>query len=280
MIRPVFRHVSGLLPALALGIFFLGPLMMIVVVSFFERDPMAFFVPAFQFENYAKLTSNHILTTTWRSILQASTAASIVVTIAFLTVLFVTDLARGWQRFWILLLLSLLCLSEVIIGFAWGIVFSEPSGIPKLLNTLGMWDNPRSLSPNFWAVQTGLVSIGFAVVGLLIYPQLANRDRSLEEAARTLGTPPMAVFWRIVLPNYGPTLMTAFVTMYVYYLGVYVLPVMLGKPQDWNLTVLITDTAVRKFNMPLGAAISVGMMLMSACALGLIWLLNWLRTPR
>ena len=274
MIRALPKHLPGVYPALGLGIFFLGPLVLMLVVSFFERDPMAFFNPAFQFENYEKFGSKRVMTTLWRSILQAGTASVLVVSIAFTTVLFVTDLGRRWQTFWILLLLSLLCLSEVIMGFAWAIVFSEPSGIPKLLNTLGLWDNPRSLSPSFWAVQVGLISIGFSVVGLLIYPQLAGRDRSIEEAARTLGTPPFLVFWKVLLPNYGPTFLTAFLTMYVYYLGVYVMPVMLGKPQDWNMTVLITDTAVQQFNLPLGAALSVGMMVMSALALGLVWGVN------
>lgn len=267
-------HLIGVFPALFLAIFFIGPLSLMLGVSFFERDPMAFFNPAFQFENYQKFTSKRVLTTIWRSVLQAGVAAGLVVSIAFTTILFVSDLTRRWQKFWILLLLSLLCLSEVIIGFAWAIVFSEPSGIPKLLNQLGLWDNPRSLSPSFWAVQTGMISIGFAVVGLLIYPQLAGRDRSIEEAARTLGTPPFYVFWKVLLPNYGPTVLTGFLTMFVYYLGVYVMPVMLGKPQDWNMTVLITDTAIQQFNLPLGAALSVGMMVMTAVALTIVWCVN------
>ena len=105
----------------------------------------------------------------------------------------------------------------------------------------------------------------------MIYPQLAGRDRTIEEAARTLGTPPLKMFWKVLLPLYAPTYLIAFLTMFVYYLGVYVMPVMLGTPQDWNMTVLITDTAIQQFNLPLGAALSIGMMAMSGLALGVVW---------
>ena len=274
MIGRFQTHLVGGYPALLLGVFFICPLALMLGVSFFERDPMAFFNPAFQFENYEKFTSKRIVVTTIRSITQASVAAVLVSMITFTTILIVSDLSRRWQTFWIVLMLSLLCLSEVIIGFAWAIVLSEPSGIPKLLHTLGLWDNPRSLSPSFWAVQIGLINIGFSVVGLMIYPQLAGRDRSIEEAARTLGTPPVKVFWKVLLPNYGPTLLIAFLTMFVYFLGVYVMPVMLGTPQDWNMTVLITDTAIQQFNLPLGAALSIGMMGVSLLALGVVWGIN------
>ena len=274
MMKRMQPHLVGAFPALVLTVFFLVPLALMLGVSFFERDPMGFFKVAFQFGNYEKLLSNRVITTMSRSLIQASLAAVLVSMLAFITMLFVSNLGRRWQTFWILLLLSLLCLSEVIVGFAWAIVFSEPSGIPKLLNMLGLWDKPRSLSPSFWAVQLGMINIGFSVVGLMIYPQLAGRDRSIEEAARTLGTPPLMVLLKVILPNYGPTFLISFLTMFVYYLGVYVMPVMLGTPQDWNMTVLITDVAIQQFNLPLGAALSIGVMMLSAAALGAVWAMN------
>ena len=271
MIKAPTSHFIGIYPTLALCLFFIGPLFLMLGVSFFERDATAFFNPAFQFDNYEKFASKRVLTTISRSLIQASVAAFLVSLLAFVTMLFVSDLSKRWQTFWVVLLLSLLCLSEVVIGFSWAIMFSEPSGIPKLLQALGLWDDPRSLSPGFWALQIGLINIGFSIVGLIVYPQLAGRDRTLEEAARTLGTPPLKIFRKVVLPIYAPTCLIAFLTMFVYYLGAYVLPVMLGTPQDWNMTVLITDTAIRQFNLPLGAALSIGMMALSAVALGLVW---------
>jgi putative spermidine/putrescine transport system permease protein len=175
---------------------------------------------------------------------------------------------RRWQLFWVILLLSLMCLSEVIIGFAWLILFSESSGIPKFLGWMGLWDNPRSLSPSFGAMLIGFITLGFSLVALMFYPQMAQRDRSIEEAALTLGTPPARVFSKVVLPNFMPAIVSSVVTMFVYFLGVFVMPTMLGRPQDWNMTVIITDKAVGDANMPLGAALSVIMLLFTLLIIG------------
>ena len=71
-------HFVGGYPAILLGLFFIGPLALMLGVSFFERDPMAFFNPAFQFENYEKFTSKRVIVTTIRSLTQASMAAALV----------------------------------------------------------------------------------------------------------------------------------------------------------------------------------------------------------
>jgi putative spermidine/putrescine transport system permease protein len=97
---------------------------------------------------------------------------------------------------------------------------------------------------------------------------MAQRDRSIEEAARTLGTSPARVFTKVVLPNYRTGIIGAVVTMFVYFLGVFVMPTMLGRPQDWNMTVIITDKAVGDANMPLGAALSVIMLLFTLLIIG------------
>jgi putative spermidine/putrescine transport system permease protein len=41
------------------------------------------------------------------------------------------------------------------------------------------------------------------------------------------------------------------------------LPQILGRPQHWTLSVLITDQAVYRSNMPLAAAMAVFLMLVS-----------------
>ena len=163
-----------------------------------------------------------------------------------------------------------MCISEVIVGFSWLILLSESAGIPRLLETLGLWSDPRSLSPSFGAMLIGLVTLGLSIVALVLYPEAANRDRSLEEAARTLGTPPNKVILNITLPIFAPTLTALTLTMFVYLLGVFVMPTMLGRPADWTMTVLISDKALGDANLPLGAALAVAMLLIT----GLVLLLS------
>ncbi|MDP2519994.1 ABC transporter permease [Shimia thalassica] len=268
MKRSLVPYLIGLFPLAMMVVFFLAPLGFMILVSFYERDPLGFYKVSFVWDNYAKFFSSFYYTISMRSLWSASLGALVVVLLAFPAMYIIVDMHRRWQLFWVILLLSLMCLSEVIIGFAWLILFSESSGIPKFLGWVGLWDNPRSLSPSFGAMLIGFITLGFSLVALMFYPQMAQRDRSIEEAALTLGTPPARVFSKVVLPNFMPAIVSSVVTMFVYFLGVFVMPTMLGRPQDWNMTVIITDKAVGDANMPLGAALSVIMLLFTLLIIG------------
>lgn len=253
----------GIGALLILSVFFLAPLAFMVVVSFYKSDPMAFYEVAFVWDNYDKYFSSFYLNVTLRSLFSAALSAVIVVLLAFATVLAIVELSRKWQLFWIILLLSLMCLSEVIVGFSWLILLSESAGIPRFLSAIGLWDNPRSLSPSFGAMMIGLVTLGLSIVCIILYPQAASRDKSIEEAALTLGTPPHLVTLYITLPIFSRTLSALTLTMFVYLLGVFVMPTMLGRPSDWTMTVMISDKALGDANLPLGAALSVVMLIIT-----------------
>ena len=257
----------GLAAFAILAFFFLAPLAFMVVVSFYKSDPMAFYQATFTLENYEKYFSSFYLNVTLRSLWSAGLSAIIVVALGFVAVLAIVELSRRWQLFWVILLLALMCISEVIIGFSWLILLSESAGIPKLLETIGLWTDPRSLSPSFGAMMIGLVTLGLSIVALVLFPELANRDRSIEEAALTLGTPPNRIMWNITLPIFAPTLVALTLTMFVYLLGVFVMPTMLGRPSDWTMTVMISDKAMGDANLPLGAALAVAMLLITGVIL-------------
>ena len=266
--------IIALIPLGALVLFFVAPMAYMAAVSVFKNDPAAFFKPAFVLDNYAKFFAPFYYSISLRSFVQAGLGAGIVTLLGFFTVLFVSDQSRWLQRFWVILLLSLLCLSEVVIAFALLILFSQSSGIPKLLAWLTLWDNPRSLYPSFGAMMAGYVMLGFSIATLMLFPQVSRRDRAIEEAAQGLGTAPALLFLRVTLPMFRTALLAAFITLFVYFLGVFVMPTMLGGPQNWNMTVIIQDRAVERFNMPLGAALAMIMLGLTAVLAALLLWLN------
>lgn len=266
--------IIALIPLDALVLFFVAPMAYMAAVSVFKNDPAGFFKPAFVLDNYAKFFAPFYYSILLRSFVQAGLGAGIVTLLGFFTVLFVSDQSRWLQRFWVILLLSLLCLSEVVIAFALLILFSQSSGIPKLLAWLTLWDNPRSLYPSFGAMMAGYVMLGFSIATLMLFPQVSRRDRAIEEAAQGLGTAPALLFLRVTLPMFRTALLAAFITLFVYFLGVFVMPTMLGGPQNWNMTVIIQDRAVERFNMPLGAALAMIMLALTAVLAALLLWLN------
>jgi putative spermidine/putrescine transport system permease protein len=92
---------------------------------------------------------------------------------------------------------------------------------------------------------------------LTLYPPLSQLSPSVIEAARTLGASPLVAFRTVVIPLVrGPTVV-AFLVSCVLTLGAYVSPIVLGKPQDWTLAVLIGNAALAGHDIPRAAAMSV-----------------------
>jgi putative spermidine/putrescine transport system permease protein len=69
-------------------------------------------------------------------------------------------------------------------------------------------------------------------------------------------------------------IVAAFVMVFVFTLGAYLLPQLLGRPQHWTLSVLITDAAIYQTNMPLAAAMAIFFMLASLTLVALTMMLG------
>jgi putative spermidine/putrescine transport system permease protein len=171
-------------------------------------------------------------------------------------------------------LLAILSLSEVIIGFAWSTLFSRTAGITNIFAMLGLMSEPMALTPSFGAVLTGMVYQALPYTVLVLYPSLARLDPSFVEAARTLGASPLKAFFNVVVPVLRNALLATFIMVFVFALGSYLLPQILGQPQHWTLSVLITDQAIYQSNMPFAAAMAVFLVLVSLALVGLALMLG------
>jgi putative spermidine/putrescine transport system permease protein len=185
-----------------------------------------------------------------------------------------TRLPRRTQVLWLVGLLAILSLSEVIIGFAWSTLLSRTAGVTNVLVALGMMEDAVSLTPGFGAVMTGMAYQAFPYAVLLLYPSVARLDPALVEAARTLGASPVRAFFNLVVPVLRNALLATFIMVFVFALGSYLLPQLLGRPQHWTLSVLIADQAIYQSNLPFAAAMAIFLVLVSLALVGLAILIG------
>jgi putative spermidine/putrescine transport system permease protein len=267
--RGAADYAPVLFPALMLTIFFVVPFGIMLSVSFFKRIQGAFYEPAFVFDNYARFLSMFFAERLGFSLLLAALVAAICVAVGLPFTYQITKLARRHQVLWLVGLLSILSLSEVIIGFAWSTLFSKTAGITNILVAIGLMNEAVSLSPSFTAVLTGMVYQAFPYAVLVLYPSVSRLDPSLVEAARTLGASPILAFFNLVVPVLRNSLLATLIMVFVFALGSYLLPQLLGRPQHWTLSVLITDQAIYQSNMPFAAAMAVFLVLVSLGLVGL-----------
>jgi putative spermidine/putrescine transport system permease protein len=74
---------------------------------------------------------------------------------------------------------------------------------------------------------------------LLALAVLARTDRRLVQVARMLGAGPVRVFSSIVLPRLAPVLHTAFIILFLYTLGAFDIPFLLGESRPGMLSIEI-----------------------------------------
>jgi putative spermidine/putrescine transport system permease protein len=256
-------------PGVMLTVFFVIPFSTMIAVSFFQRDPSGFYTPDFTLDNYTRFLSLFFAKILGFSLMLSVLVAICCVAIAFPFTYLLTRRPRKVQTLWLVALLSVLSLSEVIIGFAWSTLFSRTAGITNLFVWLGLMEKPVALLPSFGAVLTGMVYQAFPYTILVLYPALVRLDPTLLEAARTLGCSPIRAFFNVVVPALRNTVVATIIMVFVFALGSYLLPQLLGRPQHWTLSVHITDQAIYQSNMPFAAAMAVFLVLISLALVGL-----------
>jgi putative spermidine/putrescine transport system permease protein len=261
--KGVRAHLTVAYPALMLGIFFIIPFGIMVAVSFFHREPGGFYHPGFEFANYRNLYTALFGRTLLFSLFIAGLSAAICVSIGFPFTYFITRMRRRAQVVWLVFLMSVLSLSEVIVGFAWSLLLSRTAGLSNLLVWLGFMDKPVAWYPGLTALLFGICYLAFPYTVLVLYPPLSRLDPALPEAAQTLGASPIKTFFTVILGSLRNAIVASFVMVFVFTLGVYLLPQILGRPRHWTLSVLITDQAIYQTNMPMAASMAIFFMLVS-----------------
>jgi putative spermidine/putrescine transport system permease protein len=271
--RPVAQrlreHVALIYPALMLGIFFVVPFGIMLAVSFFHRVEGAFFEPAFELANYARFLSAFFGKALVFSLWISGLAAVVVICVAFPFTYFLTRMRRGSQVRYLVFILAVLSLSEVIIGFSWSTLLSRTAGVSNLLYFIGLLPQPTAWTPSFGALLVGLCYLGFSYAVLVLYPALSRLDPELPEASRMLGASPLRTFFSVVVPVLRNSIVSALIMVFVFNLGAFLLPQVLGRPEHWTLSVLITDQAVFQSNIPFAAAMAIFLMLVCLALVGL-----------
>lgn len=257
-----------------LAIFFLTPFLMMLAASFYRRISGGFYEPGFELTSYTRLFSGLFVERALFSIWVSLLAAAACVALAFPFTYFLTQMRRRPHVVLLVLVMSALSLSEVIVGFSWSVVLGRAAGISNILVWLGLMGEAQPYQPGFIAVLLGLSYIAFPYCILTLYPQLSRLDREVTEAAQTLGASPWRTFRTVVIPIMRPTIMAAFLLVFVFTLGSYLIAAILGRPEHWTLSVFISDQASFNANVPFASAMAMFLTVLSLGLVGMVLLIE------
>ena len=195
-----------------------------------------------------------------------------VVLLAYPMAYFLAFRVTRYKAAWIILLTIPFWTSYLLRVFSWKVVLGYNGAINSGLIALGLIDQPLEfLLYNPAAVVITLSHAWVAFVVLPIYVSLEKIDRSMLEAAADLGDSRFKRFRRIILPLSMPGTITAALMVFIPTVGDYVTPQLVGGNGGTMIGSLVQQLFTKQNNAPLGAAVSLVMMLIIA-ALVLIFL--------
>jgi spermidine/putrescine transport system permease protein len=265
------QKAGGILLALPavfwLGLFFLLPLFIVVVISFLTRGAGNTPVLPFTLQNYAR-AFDPFWVVTQRSILIALVTTVICLVAGYPLAYFIAKRQTNFGKQFALFLVILPFWTNFLIRtYAWRIILGREGLLNTALMNIGVINQPLELLQTEFAVILGLVYGFLPFMVLPIYASLSRFDYRLMEAANDLGANDIRAFVRVMLPMTLPGVVAGCILVFIPAIGTYVTSDLLGGRRGLMIGNLIDSQYRGLGNMPLGAALSVVMMLVVVFAL-------------
>jgi len=134
------------------------------------------------------------------------------------------------------------------------LLLGNNGAVNRSLLALGVIDAPVRLIYNELGVVIGLVNASLPFAVFPIYSVLERVPASLREAAYTLGARRARSFWQVVFPLSVPGVAASVVIVFLYSLGAFATPLMLGGGFVDLISVFAYEQAINFSNYGFAAA--------------------------
>jgi putative spermidine/putrescine transport system permease protein len=123
--------------------------------------------------------------------------------------------------------------------YAWTLILGDAGVLNSYLIDWGVVQQPISLLFNRVGVIIGMVHVMLPYMVIVLYSQMVGIDRSLIEAATSLGASPFAGFRRVFLPLSMPGTYAGTLLVFIISLGFFVTPAVLGGGRDVTIATFV-----------------------------------------
>ena len=241
-------------------IFFVLPLVIVLIVSFMSRGRGGVAQMPFTLAHYDRAFGVFSIIL-WRSIGLAGLTTVICLLAGYPLAFFIsTRRNRLFQQIALFLVILPFWTNFLIRTYAWRILLGDEGTINSLLLSLGLINEPMQLLNTQGAVVVGLVYGFLPFMVLPIYASVERFDFRYVDAAHDLGANDVRAFIRVVLPLTLPGVLAGCALVFIPSVGAFVTPDLLGGTKGLMIGNLINNQFGGSGNMPLGSALSIVMM--------------------
>lgn len=240
----------------------------LVLITYFAFTDSA---GAFTFQNISDVSD--YVAVIFRSIWLAFIATVICLLIAYPLAYIISRADAKKQHIYLMLVMLPMWMNFLLRTYAWMTILENTGLINKLLGILGL--GPFSMINTQGAVVLGMVYNYLPFMILPLHSIMTKIDNRLIEAAQDLGAPARMVFSEVVLPLSVPGIMSGITMVFVPAVSTFVISRMLGGGSNMMIGDLIELQFLgNAYNPNLGAAISLGLMILILFCMSMLNQLN------
>jgi len=234
-------------------VFFLVPILIMLVYSVMPRGIYGGVDPGFTLEHYRRFFDPLYLDILQRTFVW-SVACTVICLVLGYPVAYVIARAGRWKSFLLFLVVLPFWTSFLVRTFAMIFLLRDTGLINNWLVKLGV--DPIAMLYTPFAVMAGLVYGFLPFMVLPIYASLEKLDLSLLEAAEVLGARPTERFRRVTLPLSMPGVVAGCLLVFIPALGSFLTSDLLGGAKQMMIGNLVQNQFSAARNWPFGSAAS------------------------
>ncbi|MCS3765620.1 MULTISPECIES: ABC transporter permease subunit [Bradyrhizobium] len=232
--------------ALLLGLFFFVPLAGVLSLSLFDPGPTLA-----HFHEFLGNPTNWIILS--RTFALAIEVTLICLLLGYPLAYWIVS-ARPWIAGVLLLAVVLPFFTSYLVRtYAWMVLLGRFGVVNQLLLALGLTERPVNLIYNQFSVLVAMVYILMPFTVLVLTSVMRGIPSNLTRAAASLGASAAQNFLRVFLPLSAPGVIAVGLLVFVFALGFYLTPALLGGPNTVLLPMQINTYANETLNWPLAA---------------------------
>jgi spermidine/putrescine transport system permease protein len=268
MYSRVYKAIVSAPPLLWVGLFLLLPYALMFAHSFWTvRDGML--VHQWNLRNYQTLLSNPVYVgVLFRTMRIAASVTLFSLLLGYPLAYFLSFHAGPRKELLYQLVIVPLWVSYLVRGYAWKTILGSDGVLNGFLQYLHITHEPVGyLLYSPFSVVLMLTHIYTPFVFLPIYAALEHIPRPLVEASQDLGAKPRSTFFRVILPLSLPGLLAGATFAFVLSLGDFLAPLLVGGPSGTMIANVVQSLFGAAYDWPLGASISVCILIITVSLL-------------
>jgi spermidine/putrescine transport system permease protein len=256
-----------------------GPLVIVLIYSFLKPGPYGDVVWVFSgeawtsvflerdiFDDTLSLADAHV-SIFWRSLKLALMTTVATLILGFPTAYFIATRNERTRDIWLFLITIPFWTNLLIRTFAVLQIIRNEGIINTSLLKLGVIGAPIQILYTDAAIMVGMAYVYLPLMVLPIYASMEKLDFRLVEAGYDLYATRFQVLRRIILPLVKPGIVAGSILVFIPAVGSYVTPILLGGGKNLMIANLIELQFGQGRNWPLGAALSIAVMVLVMAAL-------------